>query len=187
MPHPLKKNILIVGGGFAGLTLACLLQKKHIYNIVVYEKSDAGGLIQSETHDGVLIETAAPSLLNNSRFEEFAASYGVELQRPLQASRRRFIFYDRLTRWPLSIAETLVFAYQSLRFCFLKNKSASLAGLTVEAWSLRHFGKAFTDKLLRPALYGIYASDPRDLSASLVLQRFFSNAKKDRPRFRVVG
>jgi protoporphyrinogen oxidase len=184
MPHPLKKNILIVGAGFAGLTLAALLQKKNIFNIVVYEKAEAGGLIQSEKFEETLLETAAPSLLNHSRFEEFVASYGLTLQKPLKASRRRFIYFDRLTRWPLSVGETLGFVFRALKFMFVREKLQTLSGLTVEEWSLRFFGPAFTDKLLRPGLFGIYASDPCELSAELVLSRFFSGQKKDRPSFR---
>lgn len=184
MQAPAKKNILIIGAGFAGLTLAALLQKKNIFNIVVFEKAEPGGLLQSENFENVLIEGAAPSLLNHSRFEEFAASYGVTLQKPLKTSRKRFIFYNGLTRWPLSVFETLSFILQAVKFFFLPEKLGTLPGLTVEAWSLRHFGKAFTDKVLRPALFGIYASDPRELDAELVLARFFSNEKKDRPVFR---
>lgn len=185
MPHPLKKNILIVGGGFSGLTLAALLQKKDIFNIVVFEKDSAGGVLQSETFENVLIEHAAPSLLNHHLLESFVQAYGADLVPALKSSSRRYLFYDHLSRWPLGVFESLQFAFRALKFFFCKDKSGTLKEMTIEAWALRHLGPAFTDKVLRPALFGIYASDIRDLSAELVLTRFFDKTiPKNRARLK---
>ena len=177
-PHPLKKNILIIGAGFSGLTLAALLQKKDIFNIVMYEKDTPGGVLQSETHAGVLIEQAASSFLNHHEIESFVNSYGVDIEKALPQSKKRYIFYEKLSRWPLGIVGTLYLLVKLFKFFLLSNKLLSLKGLTAEVWALQHFGYAFTDRMLRPALFGIYASDISELSAELVFARFLDPERK---------
>lgn len=167
------KSIAIIGAGFSGLTLAALLSETQQFKITVYDEKPAGGLITSSVAGGTLFENAAPSLLNHHEIESFITSFGVKLQPALPAAKRRFLFLDKPMRWPLSIPATFRFLFKALRFGFLKNKMASLVGLTLEEWSVRYFGNEFTEKVLRTAMLGIYASPISELSAELVAGRFF--------------
>ena len=179
------RKIAIVGAGFSGLTLAALLAETELFDITVFEKKSVGGVINASSTAGTLFENAAPSLLNHHEFENFAARFGVRLQPALPAARKRFLFVKKAVRWPLGILATLNFLYKIFRFVFLKNKSESLSGLTLQQWSELHFGEEFTEKILRTAMLGIYAGAISELSAELVLSRFFAkNRQKNRARLK---
>ena len=42
--NPQRKNVVIVGAGFSGLTLAALLSDSGKFKISIYDKKPAGGL-----------------------------------------------------------------------------------------------------------------------------------------------
>lgn len=182
---PAPRNIIIVGAGFSGLTLAALLSETGRFKITIYDKNPAGGLINSKNIGGTLFENAAPSLLNHHEFENFATRRGVKLLRALPASRKRFLFLTKPVRWPLGLKETLQFLFKALQFGFLKNKGASLSGLTLETWANQYFGVPFTEKVLQTAMLGIYAGPISELSAELVAGRFFKEGRtKNRARIK---
>ncbi|HWS18331.1 MAG TPA: FAD-dependent oxidoreductase, partial [Candidatus Elarobacter sp.] len=63
------KRIAIIGGGIAGLTAAFYLEKARRAGAdlqwVLFEKSDRlGGVIQTERHDGFVIEAGPDSFLS---------------------------------------------------------------------------------------------------------------------------
>lgn len=163
-------RVAVVGGGFSGLTLAALLAAKG-FTVSVFEKDQ--GFITSENSHGILFENAAPSLLNHHEIETFFTNYGLKTIRPMNSAKKKFIYYDQLCRWPLGIKASLIFVLKIIKFLFLNDKINSLQGLSVETWSQLHFGSEFTDKVLRTALFGVYACDISELNAELVLSRFF--------------
>lgn len=175
---PAPRNIVIVGAGFSGLTLAALLSEAGEFKITIYDKKPAGGVISSSLVGGTLFENAAPSLLNHHELENFATRLGVKLQPALGKARKRYLFLEKPVRWPLGVLATLKFLFKAVRFGLLKNKLASLSGLTLEEWSFRYFGMDFTEKVLRTAMLGIYASPISELSAELVASRFFAEGRQ---------
>lgn len=178
-----KKNILIVGGGFSGLTLSALLARKNQYNITLIEK-EAFGVQQSEVIENVLVEHAAPSLLNHHLLEEFFKDFGYAVEPSNKSAKKRYLWSQGLKRWPLGLGATIQFVFRLFSFWLIADKSKSLEGMTVERWSELHFGPPFTDKVLRPAMYGIYASDIRELDAELTLARFFRSYNKNKSKIK---
>lgn len=172
------QKIAIIGAGFSGLTLAALLSESGKYSITIYDKNPAGGLINSTSVGGTLFENAAPSVLNHHEFENFTTRLGVKLHRALPSARKRYLFLSEPTRWPLGFTATLKFLLKAVRFGILKNKNASLSGLTLEEWATQHFGREFTEKVLKTAVRGIYATPISELSAELVAGRFFAEPRK---------
>lgn len=179
------KNVIIVGAGFSGLTLAALLAATKKFNITVFEKNSPGGFITSEIENEIIFENAAPSLLNHHELENFIAGFGFKISPALKSAQKRFIFSKKLQRWPLGFYESLQLFVNFIRLWFKRNQTSHLQNLSVEKWSELHLGIPFTEKMLRPALFGIYASDISDLSAELVIKRFFE--KKNRNRAVVRG
>lgn len=173
--NPQRRNVVIVGAGFSGLTLAALLSDSGKFKISIYDKKPAGGLISSSVINDTLFENAAPSLLNHHEFENFATRLGVKLHPALRKARKRYLFLEKPERWPLGLIATLNFLLNAIRFVFLKNKLETLIGLSLEEWSVRYFGIDFTEKVLKTAMLGIYAGPISELSAELVAKRFFED------------
>ena len=163
------KKVTVVGAGFSGLISAYYLQKKG-YAVEVYEKSNsAGGLIQTISTQHGLIETAANGFLDSTELRKVAADIGVELLTPLKKSRKRFFYRNqKIHQWPLSFFETVA-VIVSIFKNLLKRSIKPRLYESIQDWGERVFGIALTQYVLVPALGGIYAGDPRKLSASLIL------------------
>lgn len=187
-PNPLK-NIVIVGAGFSGLTLAALLAETKKFNIKIYEDKNAGGFVSADTSEGILFENAAPSLLNHHELERFWARYNLKTVPALHSAKKRYLYYSKLERWPLGLAASLKFAFRFLMLILKRNKLKTLGNLTVQEWSKHYLGSEFTDKVLRTAFFGIYAADISELNAELVLGRFLDtqNFKKSRNKSKLKG
>jgi oxygen-dependent protoporphyrinogen oxidase len=168
-----KPLIRIVGGGFSGLTLAYFLSER--FRVEVFEASTrAGGMLGTSRSERALTESAANALLNSALLEEIASKISVELLPTHKKSRKRYIYVDgKARRWPLRLWESLRLLG---RIPFLK-QNPPRKGESLALWAERSLGKAATAKLLAPALQGIYAGRIEEMSASLVMQRFFGTFK----------
>lgn len=180
--------IHIIGAGFSGLTLAWEL-KKAGFEVIIYEKNQVGGLIQSHRTPTHLRETAANGVLWSPRFEALAKELGVEFQPSEPGAKKRFIFHnDKPRRWPLNFFETiqsLIAGFKFLSKMIFSNNKIS-PDLTLEQWGIRSFGKPFSDVILSAAVQGIFALAPKYLNAKAVLESFkavnaFKKAKKFKP------
>ena len=172
-------DIQVIGGGFAGLSVAYFLAKRGKKVRIVESGPRVGGLLNTvETKYG-LAETAANALLSNALVERTAAELGIELVPAQASSRRRYIFRrGKPRRFPLAAAASARFFGETVpRFFFARRSFAPRPRETIRAWGERCLGAEATEYLLIPGLGGIYAGDPDHLSASLILGRFFGTAK----------
>jgi oxygen-dependent protoporphyrinogen oxidase len=157
--------ITVAGAGFSGLTTAYFLTKQG-FKVRIIEKSDRpGGLIRTIRTEHGLVETAANGLLSSARAEAMCADIGVPLITTRREGRRRFIYRGRPKQVPLTIADLLtVTGRVALNVARFSPRPFESIG----EWSRRVLGGGATDYLLAPALGGIYAGDPDQLSASLI-------------------
>jgi len=162
----MTETINVVGAGFSGLTTAYFLTKKG-FKVRIFEKSDrAGGLIRTIRTEHGLVETAANGLLSSARAEAMCAALGVPLIMTRREGRRRFIYRGKPKQIPLTIGDLLTV---SGRVALNLTKFSPQPFESISVWSRRVLGPGATDYLLTPALGGIYAGDPDELSASLIL------------------
>jgi len=162
------QTIKVVGAGFSGLVTAYFLTKQGLKVRIFEQNSRAGGLIQTIRTEHGLVETAANGLLNSSRLEAMCEEIGVPLQPTQREGRKRFIFRGRPKQLPLTPSDVLNLAFriaQNVRS--LRPRQFE----TIADWGKRVIGAGATDYLLAPALGGIYAGDPKQLSASLIFGR----------------
>jgi len=159
------QTINVVGAGFSGLTAAYFLTQNG-FRVRVFEKSDCpGGLIRTMRTEHGLIETAANGLLSSARVEAMCADIGVPLIMTRREGRRRFIYRGKPKQVPLTFGDMLT---ASGRLAINLTKFSPRPFESIGDWSRRVLGKGATDYLLSPALGGIYAGDPDQLSASLI-------------------
>src|ERR1044072_9517328 len=165
IPNQPMRPINVVGAGFSGLVTAYFLTKAG-HAVRIFEKSDrAGGLIGTIRTEHGLVETAANGLLNSARLETMCADINVSLMPTRRDGRRRFIYRGKPRQLPLHAAEIA-----RAGFGLAKNVTAlkPRSFESIATWGERVLGKGATDYLLTPALGGIYAGDPQQLSASLI-------------------
>lgn len=169
------KRVTIVGGGFSGLTTAYYLAKDGV-PVTILEKDDRlGGMVDTLPTPHGLVETAASGIRSTGRLEALCRELDVPLVVTKKESRRRYLFRDGKPRqWPLRPMESLGFVGR-LGSHLLTGSFRPRPGETIETWGHRVLGTAATQKILGAALQGIYAGNPAQLSASLIL------AKKERP------
>jgi oxygen-dependent protoporphyrinogen oxidase len=162
------QTITVVGAGFSGLTTAYFLSKQG-HKVRISEKSDrAGGLIKTIRTPHGLVETAANGLLNSARLGAMCADIGVPLIPTRKEGRKRFIFRGKPKQMPLKLSDI---GRMALRFGVSARTLRPRQFETIADWGRRVIGRGATDYLLTPALGGIYAGDPEQLSASLIFGR----------------
>jgi protoporphyrinogen oxidase len=189
-------KIKIVGFGFSGMACAYAAVKKG-WQVEVYDKSPTpGGIIQTKHLSNGLVETAANGIICSSRVEELFSDLGIELVKANKQKSKRFVFVGKPQRWPLSFKTTIKLILKVvstvLRIKVAKNLNEKLNAtgistktpdhLTLEEWAHQWLGvdagKEFVDRLLSPALGGIYAVSASELDARLVLTSALTRKSK---------
>lgn len=173
------KKIEIIGAGAAGLFLAYELLKKG-FKVVVYEKSmSVGGVVQTLESPWGKIETAANAFMNSVELEALSEEIGVELIDANPVSKKRFIFsngkINKVGPFSIGFFKLIQLIFQ---FLFFKEKLKPRELESVFDYGYRIFGKKNAENILFPALQGIYAGDPKELSSTLIFGRFFIPKKE---------
>lgn len=178
-----EKKVQIIGAGFAGLTLAYRLAKSG-WSVTIFEKQNrVGGLIESQLTEFGMVETAASSLIYTPEIANLLSELNIQVIPANKESKKRFLYRHYFTRWPLSFKETFQFIIKIFpklikTFLFKTSDLHPLSGESIRDWGLRNLGEKPTTYLLEAAMNGIYAGDPRQLSASLILGWIFKKKLK---------
>lgn len=172
---------LIIGGGISGLMTAEALVRKfpedRDLEIEIFEAQKWGGMIQSQQTPFGLVEKAANGFLSSQQLYKLELSVKLPSIGTRATARKRYIRMDQLRRWPLSFFESL-WTLVSLIRAKLSGTLPPRSHENLIQWGRRCFGRAFTEKILRVAVQGIYASSGDSLSATLVTGRFFRPSPK---------
>lgn len=189
------KRIAIIGGGIAGLSAAFYLEKARRSGAdlqwALFEKSDRlGGVIQTERHDGFVIEAGPDSFLSikpdASRLCQ-ELGLGDHLIPSNDASRKTYIlvkgslvpiphgleFMVPTRIWPM--ATTPLFSFSTkLRMAaeLFSPAHKDAADESVGDFVRRHFGQEMVDRVAEPLLAGVYGGNAERLSIRAVLPRF---------------
>ena len=186
MEKTLSTEVVIIGAGLTGLTIAFYLKKKGIPFKIVEQSSQTGGVIQSVNENGFLYETGPNTgVIGNPEvaelFEDLNGSCKLEIADP--RAKRRLIWkkgkWHALPSGPFSAIRTPLFRLKDkLRILgepFRKpgnNPMESVAELV-----RRRLGKSFLDYALDPFIAGIYAGNPEKLITKYALPKMYALEK----------
>ncbi|RKZ43590.1 MAG: protoporphyrinogen oxidase [Candidatus Parabeggiatoa sp. nov. 3] len=172
-------DVLIVGGGISGLSVAWWLAQADISVEVWEQDTRLGGKIQSVRADGYLTEQAASMVLNFlPTVSQFMRESGFEAHKTLRAdiANRYLVHEGRLLSLPMKLVPMIMSPLWSrrgkLRFLiepFIPRRRD--AQETVSEFITRRLGTEVLEKALGPFVTGTLASDPDKANAYSVLPR----------------
>jgi len=174
-----ETDVIIVGGGISGLSIAQRLTMEGA-RVEVWEKeSRPGGKIQSDVHDGYLTERAAAMLLNfRPEVNRFIAECGLDGCKELRAeTAHRYLVSDgRLIELAMKLGPLLASGVWSTRAIlrlmlepFVRRSDSD--DETVSQFITRRLGREVLDTTMGPYVAGLLASDPEQANARSVLPR----------------
>ncbi len=182
-----KKRIAIIGAGISGLTTAYLLQKAG-KDVVIFEKNNRfGGSIVTEKEQGFLVDLGPNSTLETStELRQLVEELGLAEQRVYanDLSNNRFIVRNGqlhpLPMKPPAFLKTKLFSWKAKFRLF---KEPFIPKIQVEDISLADYvkyrlGDEFLDYAINPFVAGVYAGDPRRLSAPAAFPKLFNLEQK---------
>jgi oxygen-dependent protoporphyrinogen oxidase len=162
----------VVGGGISGLACAYALQKAGIEVLLVEASSRTGGVINSVTRDGYLLELGPQSFAGTAQLRALCADLGIDnqlLEAPAKAPRYVLV-NGALRHVPMSppafFLSSLINGstkWALARDIFGKSIPPD-ADESVAGFIRRKFSDQLLDRLVGPFVSGVYAGDPEKLS-----------------------
>lgn len=178
------KSIAVLGGGITGLTTAYRLAQRG-HRVRVFESAGRiGGAIRTERSDGWLIELGPNTMLaGDPAVQALLEELGLANERLAAnpAAKNRYIVRQgRVLPVPLSPPALLGSHLFSLgaklrlfREFFLRPRVRT-TDLSLADFIEAHFGPEIVDYALNPFVTGVYAGDPRKLSARHAFPRLWA-------------
>lgn len=175
MAHPSPKTIAILGAGITGLTAAHrLVQRGHRVRLFEFG-ARVGGAIQTELTQDWLIEKGPNTLLTGEpALAALIEELGLQTEEIATSpnARNRYILHRGVpVAAPLSppgLLRTSLFSLRTklklLREMLMKPRVRT-TDVSLEEFARSHFGQEFVDYAVNPFVTGIYAGNPKKLSA----------------------
>jgi oxygen-dependent protoporphyrinogen oxidase len=172
-----KKEVLVYGSGVSGLIASYYLDKRG-FKVSVVDPFDEP-ILQTLKVDEGLVELAANSILMNDEVKSLLEDLNLDYIHYSEAGKKKFFFREgKLTRWPLSLFQSLSLIPFFLKFLFFKKSLEPMSQETLKDWAFKHLPIKFYERIFKRALQGVYGPDVDSLSSSLVLKNFFKSGSK---------
>ena len=161
------RHITVIGGGFSGMATAYYLARAGCAVTLFEKEHRLGGLIGTLKTDQGPVELAASGIRSSARVEALCEDLGLPLLETKKESRARYLFRERPRRWPLGPVDTMKLGGR-LAGTLITNRFRPRSEETIDGWSTRVLGAGASRYIVGAALQGIYAGDPKRLSAGLI-------------------
>ena len=166
------RNVVVIGGGISGLTLAYWLQERGIDVTVLESSASAGGTMKTVRQDDWLIETGPNSALDTTPlFGELFTKLGLDAQvryAGTESNNRYILRGGKLHPLPMGPGAFLSSRLWSWpgKLRLLKEPFVGKAAdeESIAAFVERRLGREFLDYAINPFVAGVYAGDPATLS-----------------------
>ncbi|MDJ0958126.1 MAG: protoporphyrinogen oxidase, partial [Arenicellales bacterium] len=172
-------DVLVIGAGISGLSVAGLLARKGV-SVEVWEQSDhPGGKIQTRQQSGYLLEESASMVLNfRPEVNRFLATTQLDRHRVKRAhTEHRYLLRDgQLVGLPLTLramARSQVWGTSGKLRLLLEPFAGSgdSERETVTEFITRRLGRELLERAIEPFVAGPLASDPDRANAATTLPR----------------
>jgi len=170
-------DVTIIGAGISGLSCAWTLKKLGIEAVVLEASDRPGGVIQTEKIHGYQIEAGPNSFQTSASALRLVEEIGLwDDLLPPAPNAPRFVYWDGKLRkipfGPLTFGGIL----RILREPFVRSRS--LPDESVRDFFIRRLGRQAHDRLVAPALTGIFAGNTANLSMAAVFPRIVEMERK---------
>ncbi len=172
MAETLKTEVVIIGAGLTGLTMALYLKKAGIDFKIIDKSAKTGGVMQTISEKGFVYETGPNTGVVSypemtELFEELAGKCELEVADP--SAKRRLIWKNQawhaLPSGLISAIGTPLFTWGD-KFRILGEpfrKKGTDPNETLADLVKRRLGKSYLDYAIDPFISGIYAGNPNEL------------------------
>jgi protoporphyrinogen/coproporphyrinogen III oxidase len=175
----IKTDVLVIGGGISGLSVARLLANAGIRVELWERENQTGGKIKTETHEGYLLEQSASIVMNfRADVNRFMSECGLDQYKiPLApTTKRHLIIDDQLCAMPLKLMSMMsspLWSWQGKLRMALEPfiKKGGDENESVANFIRRRLGSEFLEKAMEPYIAGPLASDAEEANAYSVLPR----------------
>ncbi len=177
-----KTDIVIIGAGLTGLTLAHKLVQRGRDILVLERKSRLGGVINTESAEGFVFEEGPNTGL--LKFGEVAELFqelsgGCELEIPDDSAKKRYVWkggrWHRLPSGLIGGVRTSLFSWKD-KFRLL-GEPFRPAGTdpeeTLDRMVRRRMGESFLHYAVDPFILGVYAGDPARIVPKYALPKLY--------------
>lgn len=164
----------IVGAGITGLALTHYLADRGIESVTFEAESEPGGVIDSRTVDGRVLEAGPQRMRKTPDIAELAGIAGVEDAFIEAGEETLFVYADgRLREVPFSkrtFLETDLLSWRGkARLLAEPLTRDGMQEETAEQLFVRKFGREAYERFIGPLFGGIYGSDPAEMPAAYAL------------------
>lgn len=169
-------DVVVVGAGISGLTLAYKLKKAGKKVKVIESSNQPGGWIESTTHGDNILEFGPNSVLGKPCFLQLCEELGVNPIFSTEKKPNRYIFAQTLKKVPGSplefIHSDILTNKEKLRiFGDLFAKRCQNEDESIYSFITRHFGEAVAQKLVAPLFMGVWGANIKNISARSALAK----------------
>ena len=176
-----KIDIVIVGAGLTGLTIAFYVSKAGFKVKVLEKESRCGGVMQTHVEEGFTYESGPNTgVVSSTELVELFDDLGLEFEYPQPEAQARWIWkkgkWHALPSGLISAIATPLFSFKDkiriLGEPFRRktdNKNETLAHLVK-----RRMGKSFLTYAVDPFISGIYAGDPAKLITRFAMPKLYA-------------
>ena len=183
MAESLKTNIVIVGAGLTGLTMAFYLKKAGIDFKIIDKSAKTGGVIQTISEKGFVYETGPNTGVVSypemtELFEDLAGKCVLEVADP--SAKRRLIWkgnqWNALPSGIWSAITTSLFTWGD-KFRILGEpwrKKGTDPNEKLSELVKRRMGNSFLDYAVDPFISGVYAGDPSKLVTKYAMPKLYN-------------
>lgn len=198
------KKIAIIGGGISGLAAAYFLQQKSKqFEISLFEeKSRVGGVIETESRDGMVLESGPDCFLaKKTAVQDLCTQIGLsgELIPTREAYRRSFIYFKKKMhpvpqgfyliapeKFSTLISMPLLSPFGKIRAAMdlvipkgtRYHSGDDNVDESVASFIKRRLGREVYQRIGQPMVGGIYGGDPETLSVQAALPQFVEMEEK---------
>ncbi len=177
-----KADVVIIGAGLTGLTLAFYLKKAGKKVLILEKENRTGGVMRTIHKDGFTFETGPNSgSMGSAEMAELFEDLGdaVELEVANEQSKQRWVMKNG--QWHslpsglwMGLTTPLFSFYDKIRILGepLRKKGIN-PHETVAQMVERRLGKSYLDYAVNPFVSGIYAGDPSQLVTKYALPKLY--------------